>query len=45
MKPDAAELNQQATEHHKNTSNLCERWDGRLERALRKNVSLSISLP
>jgi len=37
MGPAASEFNQQDhTELHKKTTSLCERWDGRLERALRK---------
>jgi len=39
MKPAAAGLNQQGhAELHKKTLNLCERWDGHLEQALRKTV-------
>jgi len=29
---------QSHTELHKKTSSMCERWDGHLERALRKTV-------
>jgi len=35
MKPAAACMD---TELHKNTSSLCERWDGQLQRALRKTA-------